>query len=969
MRYLLGLVVLLIGAVPATARAACPERTTQIYFSNGVMSEPREGQIRLAEFLNDRLGSGVDCDITISAADNKSYGTVADLCEAALQLDLIDGSDDCLDAIDRLRPKVGDKVADLALLWATMVGDVSTSDVVIEHQATLTAQLRLFDAALEREPGGQIVIVAHSQGNLFANEVLTKLVDEHGGSVLERLSIVPVATPAADVVGGGDPRPHTTLQEDFIWSIPGALQWNLVDVPEGQCGWSWACHSFVDTYLVSPLTAARIAQKTAVASSLGGQLSSLEPAMLTASENSQALRIVGVDLDPGGGGRTAVLMVRPDRTIVRLEGDQIIATSSTAIDVQAVLASAGTYQFQVIDDKGRRSSVIAADVEQADDASNAPPTTTFAMSYASQITQAPSALSVKADPTTGEAAVTFLDESSDPDGDAIVARKWTSDTPCGPGGTPPCVLSDGATNFTWGFKPGSYNVTLQVTDGRGGVGTATAHIDVAPPNQDPFQGTPATLAFDGASDSRFANAFLGDLHSDANGNLITLKFGPYGSTCGGNFCSPFTLVSISPFGRLNWEATEGERPGSGWIGDDVLGGQSIAIGTDDRIFVESSRDHIRAYQNGEALSGWPFVLGADDTHFTSRLATHPATGDVFASSTPTYVNGTPAEAAAISSAGVTRLLLSGSDAGLWYFGEEGDPYLASGQSITRYAASTMTPVCSGTFSGFVTVGSAAGLIGSQGADVSRFTGDCQQIGIVGLPASSATMSTVGGGRMFGKEYVGSLGQPYDPQFDRLVGIRITDGAFWQQGDIASPAQMVYQQGTLYVIAADKTDGLKQKVFFLDADTGEIFDRLETEGLCQNCRLTATTDGRVYLNDWEESTKIFKLPLVASGTSQFSIKVSNVDDVERIRLNGVEIAAVANQQSRTLDLTDQLVPGANLLEIEVENLGGAWNFGYDLLADGVSVYSSVCGQAGVVGCNGNDQTTGTVFREKFIVVKR
>lgn len=82
------------------------------------------------------------------------------------------------------------------------------------------------------------------------------------------------------------------------------------------------------------------------------------------------------------------------------------------------------------------------------------------------------------DQQTGEAVVTFADESNDPDGDPIVARLWTSDTPCLPGGEPPCVLADGAVTFTWGFRPGTYNVTLRVTDARGGVDTAGGTIIV-----------------------------------------------------------------------------------------------------------------------------------------------------------------------------------------------------------------------------------------------------------------------------------------------------------------------------------------------------------------------------------------------------------------------------------------------------------------------------------------------------------
>jgi hypothetical protein len=956
--------------------AECPTASARakIYFANGVLDDITQaisGREELGILVPPALPSNIKSDcLTYGLAFNSTSSTTT---QPTLHM-VFSGF---LDLVETSILRLADQGA---IFWQSvsehfpgpswLKEDVLTfvAEATAAFAEVLTGDLdsQVTSYANALAANDKIIIVAHSEGNLFANIAYNVL--RSRGVAEGRLAVVAVATPEAFVPGNG---PWTTLSEDIVigylaLALPGRfpLAPNISN-NLGNC--VFLCHSFVDVYMVahshsSDKILEDIVDSLAITptgaiyvqASLDGTLWSGGARYVVsgpAGDTQGSVVPVEAKTQPSGNYSVAYMDGGPP-------GTSFVGVSPSATQT---LSAGGSLQFTLL----FHAQALPPPLDQR-------PIAHFLMKTTAATLTENEVLSVAAESTTGEAPVTFVDISTDPDGDPITSRFWTVDTPCVPNGSAPCVLSDGLTSFTWGFKPGAYNVTLQVTDSRGGVGTATAHIEVAAPNLDPLAGTPVSLAFDGSSDQRFANTTLGDLFSDSHGNLVTLKFGPYGSTCGGNFCSPFNLVSISPFGHLKWEATEGDQPGTGWLGDDVNAGHGLAIGVDDRVFVETSRDHIREYQNGGALGGWPFVLGADDTHFTSLVA-HPTTGDVFASAASSFTNGTPPSAAAISSSGTLRLSLD-DNAGLWYLGEGGDPYLVSGHSITRFRADTMAPVCSGTFGGFVAFGSPAGLIGGRDADLSRFGGDCQEVAIASLSASSVGVSALGGGRVFGHEYTGSIVQPYDSHFDRLVGIRVADGGIWRQSDIAPVTSpdglrwMVYQQGTLYAIGLDKTDSFKQKLFFLDATTGEILGRLETQGLCEQCRLTATTDGRVYLNDWS-STKIFKLPLATSVSAQLSVSLSNVDDVERLRLNGVEVVTVGYQQSQTFDLTGQLAPGANLIEIEVENLSGGWNFGYDLKADGTSVYASSCGQVGASGCNGNDQTAGVVFREKFIVVKR
>lgn len=69
--------------------------------------------------------------------------------------------------------------------------------------------------------GNKIIIVAHSQGNLFANIAYLGINSQY----IEGLGIVSVGNPDDHVGGGG---PYTTLDEDIIiGSVPGSLPANL----------------------------------------------------------------------------------------------------------------------------------------------------------------------------------------------------------------------------------------------------------------------------------------------------------------------------------------------------------------------------------------------------------------------------------------------------------------------------------------------------------------------------------------------------------------------------------------------------------------------------------------------------------------------------------------------------------------------------------------------------------------------
>src|SRR5688572_9812328 len=99
------LIALLFTCDPAYAE--CPKSDARIFFINGILTpSPHDAINVLQEVLNRELTEPGDptCDILVESATNRTMSFVADLCEAALQLRLINSTSDCLDALNSLFP-------------------------------------------------------------------------------------------------------------------------------------------------------------------------------------------------------------------------------------------------------------------------------------------------------------------------------------------------------------------------------------------------------------------------------------------------------------------------------------------------------------------------------------------------------------------------------------------------------------------------------------------------------------------------------------------------------------------------------------------------------------------------------------------------------------------------------------------------------------------------------------------------
>jgi uncharacterized repeat protein (TIGR03803 family) len=230
---------------PAVAAAQeCYSRTV-VFFVNGLDNDPAKAEasrLRLEEVIDASVPLGCEPPIVMPALNNTS-GMLGDLVESYDQLVADDpsvlwwviGGGPLGDAGRAL----GDKIS----TWLTGVDFSAPVDPLDVDLASHLAQYR---AVLDADY--RVVVVSHSQGNLFANKAIDVLLEERGLSMLESFRIVAVATPASRV--GTDSVPYVTLDGDWIHRIQGGplgpLQPNVFGV---DCGSVWQCHSFGGSYL------------------------------------------------------------------------------------------------------------------------------------------------------------------------------------------------------------------------------------------------------------------------------------------------------------------------------------------------------------------------------------------------------------------------------------------------------------------------------------------------------------------------------------------------------------------------------------------------------------------------------------------------------------------------------------------------------------------------------------------------
>ncbi len=249
---------------------------TVVVFGNGILSKQRDANAsrdKLSEILKATLTPDEFNKLKFELAYNKSYGFTSDFYESLKQKILTDNV-----AVSFWRWLGGREVVPVAVReeltkMATRF-DFSTRVAPTD----LNNHLALYHSSINA--GKKVVVVAHSQGNFFANAAYERLHIGQDAITSRSFGIVSVANPAGFVGGGG---PYTTLFEDLVIEAIAAstislatvgvlppLGPNATNIGSGAVTSDWVGHNFILEYMaagsrtVGPITQNVIAMNSSL---------------------------------------------------------------------------------------------------------------------------------------------------------------------------------------------------------------------------------------------------------------------------------------------------------------------------------------------------------------------------------------------------------------------------------------------------------------------------------------------------------------------------------------------------------------------------------------------------------------------------------------------------------------------------------------------------------------------------------
>ncbi|MGR5420255.1 YfaP family protein [Vibrio sp. PNB22_2_2] len=211
-----------------------------VYYGNGMLSQLSDrssARAVLTQALESEVaGTSLEDIIDYYNAHNPTQGGLLDFFEAVEQKLNIEESK----------------------IWAYLVGaevmpeavaevfrDISAALVTSSAPAVVREHVGIYNAELQE--GQKVIVVSHSQGNLFALQAASELNSEYSSA----WGMVAVANPASYVAAGGM---HTTLYEDIVMEyIPGSMPANVPNFPNTPRDSlvDWTGHRFVLSYMAS----------------------------------------------------------------------------------------------------------------------------------------------------------------------------------------------------------------------------------------------------------------------------------------------------------------------------------------------------------------------------------------------------------------------------------------------------------------------------------------------------------------------------------------------------------------------------------------------------------------------------------------------------------------------------------------------------------------------------------------------
>ncbi len=209
-----------------TLYATIDERKIDLYYANGIMMLEDEDIARKIwkQKADDLLATDPKIKKYISDIDiayNISNGFANDMFEAFLQKTALEpayglGWIAFKELISKIR-LVGNAIG--------MLATMKERTALIIHDGTLNTQIAKYKQSIK--DGHGVVIVAHSQGNLFTQEAFNSLKDKDAW-MREYFHTIGVATPGNEIVNNGN---GVTFHNDFITNVPGSMISNIINNP------------------------------------------------------------------------------------------------------------------------------------------------------------------------------------------------------------------------------------------------------------------------------------------------------------------------------------------------------------------------------------------------------------------------------------------------------------------------------------------------------------------------------------------------------------------------------------------------------------------------------------------------------------------------------------------------------------------------------------------------------------------
>lgn len=208
--------ILAIPNIVYSADGRLCQKGVYVYFGNGVWND--EGAADASRRLLQRRleskvsGTSLDGIITYGTSYNASEGTIEDLLETFEQNAQTNYSQfwRFLAGLDPMPDFLQDKLKEIA-------NEVDAE--VVQANPAVQKHIEKYNKHLSE--GNKVVVVAHSQGNLFANIAYLGINSQY----IEGFGVVSVGNPDDHVAGSGS---YTTLEEDIIiGNVPGSLLANL----------------------------------------------------------------------------------------------------------------------------------------------------------------------------------------------------------------------------------------------------------------------------------------------------------------------------------------------------------------------------------------------------------------------------------------------------------------------------------------------------------------------------------------------------------------------------------------------------------------------------------------------------------------------------------------------------------------------------------------------------------------------